>query len=779
MMKYSHNKIEKKWQNFWNKNKVFETNLDDFSKPNIYILDMFPYPSGQGLHVGHIRGYLSTDIITKIKKMQGFNVFHPMGFDSFGLPTEQYAIRKGQDPYKFTDDNIDNFLFQLKKMGFGYDFGKIIKTSDPKFYKWTQWTFIKMFENNLVEYTNINVNFCPDLNTVLANEEIINKNGKMVSERGEFPVFRVKKKQWVIDITKFGEELLNGLCELDWPESIKKMQTNWIGLVKGYNLDFKIKNNDNKIKIFISDLWKLKKTKFIVISVENEIIDNLLSKQKLEELIILRKIISSKPLVDKEQVKTKIKGINTDLIIINPLNKEEIPIYFSEYIDPDFIGGIKLGVPYFEYQDKVFFKFNNIGEFKKEIKINDEEKIKLNKEIKLILNNLLTKKNYFKLKKWVFSRQRYWGEPFPIIFDKDNKPKIISENLLPLILPKLSNEELKKLSKLEPLSSVSEWVKKGYDTNVMPQWAGSCWYFLAFLMKEKDGYLPLNSIKSKKRFEHWLPVDLYIGGQEHATSHLIYSRFWIHFLKKINILNIGEPFKKLVNQGMILAENGKKMSKSKGNVVDPLEIIETHGADTLRLHEKFLGPLSDHISWNETTIDSMRKWLSRIYVLFTEKTFWVEKSSNKTKIFFLKTIKNVTKNYENLNFNVAISQLMSFVNYCYKSKDIQKDYGESFLKLLSPLAPHLSEELWNLLGHEETIFNSKWPEVDLKDLEQKNVKIIVKINNKLRSVFEIAKNSTEEEVIAIAKLEVFNFILNKKIVRIIFVKNKIINFIVV
>ena len=788
-MTYSHTKIEKKWQKIWKEKAIFKTDITDWKKPKFYILDMFPYPSGSGLHVGHLRGYLATDIITRIKIMQGYNVFHPMGFDSFGLPTEQYSIKTGKDPISFTEKNIQHFWQQLESFGFTYDQAHIIKTHEPNYYKWTQWAFLKMWEKKLTVQKNTTVNYCPKLNTVLANEEIVELNGQMVSERGSYPVVKKEAKQWVIKITNFAHELIDGLKTLDWPTAIKYSQMKWIGKNNGYLLHFSVQNKKKQISIFIKDWKELNSTHFVLLAINNKIIDNYLSLEIKNKIQKIRKEYTKKPLqVDKKLDKQPL-GLVTNLFILNPINQKKIPICFAQYIDANFATGMRLSNISKNIKDW-FFAFHhqiinqNILKTAKQNKVtknnNDFEFNKIIKK-KLLKANIKTEKiTFYNLHDWIFARQRYWGEPFPVVH-KENKIIGLSEKKLPLKLPKISNTLFLKKNQISPLAEIKAWTKKGYDVNTMPQWAGSCWYFLAYLLKKSDNtFWPLNSPEAKKILNHWMPVDLYVGGQEHAVSHLLYSRFWNHFLVEIGCHNHKEPFKKLLNQGLILAHDGKKMSKSRGNVVDPNSFLLSHGADALRLWEKFLGPFSQKIYWKEEGLDAMRKWLSRVYRLFivNKKLFTTEKT-NELEFVHAKMIKKVNENYNNFNFNVVISELMSFINLCYKSKKINILYAKDFLKLLHPICPYLTEEIWFLWKEKKILIHTSWPKINEKKLVKEKNTFAIQINGKTKKIINFKINEKKEQIIEKCKVLLFNKIKKTKIKKIIFIKQKVVNFVLV
>ncbi len=633
-MSFNHLEIEKKWQKFWKENNVFLTNIES-KKDKFYALDMFPYPSGAGLHVGHPEGYTATDIISRMKKMQGFEVLHPMGWDAFGLPAEQYAIQTGNSPREFTKKNIKVFREQLDSLGFSFDWTREVNTTDPEYYKHTQWTFIQMYKKGLAEIKEIEANWSPTLNTVLANEEVIeDKNGNPVSERDGLPVEKKMMKQWVIKITKYVDKLFDGLENLDWPNSVKKLQKNW----------------------------------------------------------------------------------------------------------------------FFEQDEKGNYSKDNLH-----------------------------------LKDWIFARQRYWGEPFPIIHLENGETYLIPDNQLPLVLPEIKNYKFSQDG--EPaLSNAKEWsnveingVKGKRDLNTMPQWAGSCWYYIGYILKDGDKFLNLDDPRAKKRLNKWLPVDLYIGGQEHAVLHLIYARFWHLFLVEIGILDVKEPFKKLFNQGMILGPDGLKMSKSKGNVINPNDIVKKYGADTLRLYEMFMAALDADKPWSENGLEASKNWLNRVYRLFTEVVTYKE-PSNKIKFEYNKIIKEVTELYEKLKFNVAISRLMVFINEVYKEKEITKSMAKGFLQLLSCIAPHISDEINSIINKENnTLYLSEWPkEIKAKEIKEERV-IIIQVNGKVRKEIknpDLPISPTNDQLNSFAKKMIPNYLENKEIKKTIFIKGKILNIVI-
>lgn len=799
---YNHNLIEKKWQKQWLNKKIYQFKNTD--KPKYYALDMFPYPSGSGLHLGHPKGYTATDIISRYKKLNGFDVLHPMGWDAFGLPAEQYAIDTNHHPDEFTKSNINHFREQLISLGFDYDYDKEVNTTDPKYYKWTQWIFTKLFSNNLAEIKDIEVNWCENLKTVLANEEVLDVNGQMVSERGNHPVIKKPMRQWVLKITKYADKLLDGLNEVDWPESLKSIQRKWIGRSKGTLVNFKTDVNIN-IQVFTTRVDTIYGATYIAIAPDNNSITSLTTKTQAQ---VVNKYIQAfkKKMTSSKNSNDDISGVFLGSYAINPLTNQKIPLYTANYVLNSYATGMVMGVPAHDGRDYKFAKLqalpivyviNKKGENDRAYEgdgthinsplingHNIEQSIKILNEY-LIKNKLGSTQVSYKLKDWIFSRQRYWGEPFPIVFDSNNKPQLIED--LPVILPPVKDFN-KRSSDGTPLSTLHEWVRikiggKEYtrDTNTMPQWAGSCWYYLGYLMKLTNGnYLDLDSKQAYELFKKWLPVDLYIGGQEHAVLHLLYARFWHRFLYDIKVVPTKEPFQKIINQGMILGTNGEKMSKSKGNTINPDEIIKTHGADALRLYEMFMGPLTASLPWNDSGLNGIRKWLDRVYRLF-ETIKIVDSSNEQIELAYHSFIKNVSQDIQNLSFNTAISQMMIFINECYQHQEINKKYLDNFVIVLSCFAPHLAEELWQSnLKHTDFIINSSWPTYDEKKLIKSFVIIPIQENGKLRDTIEVPIDIDEKELIKkVMELpKVIKFINNRKIKKTIYIKNKIINIII-
>ncbi|MBC1692673.1 leucine--tRNA ligase [Listeria welshimeri] len=773
-MTFNHKKMEPKWQQYWSEHNTFKT-TEDKDKENFYALDMFPYPSGAGLHVGHPEGYTATDILSRMKRMQGKNVLHPIGWDAFGLPAEQYAIDTGNDPEEFTALNIANFTRQIKSLGFSYDWDREINTTDPEYYKWTQWIFEKLYENGLAYEAEIAVNWCPALGTVLANEEVI--DGK--SERGGFPVFRKPMRQWMLKITAYADRLLDDLDLVDWPENIKDMQRNWIGRSEGAEVTFKIKDSDETFNVFTTRPDTLFGATYTVFAPEHELIEKITTPEQKEAVETYKKQVELKSELERTDLAKDKTGVFTGAYAINPINGEEVPIWIADYVLIQYGTGAIMAVPAHDERDFEFAQQFGLnirpvlegGDVTKEAftgdgpHINSEFLDGLAKEEAITAaidwlekEGIGSRKITYRLRDWLFSRQRYWGEPIPVIHWEDGETTLVPEEELPLLLPKAT--EIKPSGTGEsPLANLHDWVnvtdefgRKGRrETNTMPQWAGSSWYFLRYIDPKNT-----EAIADKEKLTEWLPVDVYIGGAEHAVLHLLYARFWHKFLYDIGVVPTKEPFQKLFNQGMILGENNEKMSKSRGNVVNPDEVVEKYGADTLRMYEMFMGPLDASIAWNENGLEGARKFLDRIWRLFvTEEGILAEKVTTTANANLEKAyhhmVKTVTNHYENLRFNTGISQLMIFINEAYKQDSIPKEYVEGFVQLLSPIAPHLAEELWKILGHTETISYVTWPTYDETKLVEDEVEIVLQVNGKVKSKITVAKSLGKEELEKIAQ----------------------------
>ncbi|WP_434328518.1 leucine--tRNA ligase [Mycoplasma capricolum subsp. capricolum] len=803
-MDFSHKAIEKKWQKYWKENNVYKTT--DSNHKKAYVLDMFPYPSGAGLHVGHIKGYTATDVYSRFKRMQGYDVLHPIGWDAFGLPAEQYALKTGNDPRDFTLKNIENFKAQLVKMGFSYDYDKEINTADPNYYKVTQWIFKELYKKGLAENRNIDVNWCQELGTVLANDEIIEKDGLMVSERGEYPVVKKKMRQWVLKITDYADKLLKGLDNLDWPNSVKELQRNWIGKSEGCEINFK--SNDINIPVFTTRADTVFGATYIVLAPENELVLKLTTPNKLDEVKKYIELTANKSEIErKDESKTK-TGVFIGSYAINPLTKEQIQIWISDYVLNDYGSGAIMAVPAHDKRDWDFAtKFNLPIRFvistKDESKafvgegkhinsefLNDLDRIQSLQVIHDYIekNNLGKKKINYKLRDWLFSRQRFYGEPFPVLYDKDNNIILVEDDDLPITLPK--TDYIKPTNTGEsPLANVKNWVNvkigdKEYkrETNTMPQSAGSSWYFIAYILaNSKNNLIDLTSDEAKKRLEKWLPVDLYIGGQEHAVGHLLYSRFWTHFLYDLGLLPTSEPFQRLFNQGMILGPDNRKMSKSWGNVINPDDVIDTHGADALRLYEMFMGPLDASLPWSFDGLDASLKWLNRCYRMINKIEF-SNTNNHKLDYVYNDVVKKVTQMIAELKFNTAISQLMVLVNAIYKEElsTVYKPYIEGFVKMLSLFSPHLAEELWEKLGNNSSVTLQAWPEFDETKIVKNTVVIALQVNGKLRSTIEVEKGTDKETLIKLAQKNenIIRFIKDHKNLKYIAVVDRIVNIVI-
>lgn len=790
---YDFNKIESKWQKYWEDNKTFKTNVRDFSKPKFYALDMFPYPSGSGLHAGHPEGYTATDIVSRMKRMQGYNVLHPMGFDSFGLPAEQYAIDTGNHPTIFTEKNIAFFTKQLKSLGLSYDWDLEIWTSDPSYYKWTQWIFSRLYESGLAKLVDMPVNWCEELGTVLANDEVV--DGK--SERGGYPVIRKNMKQWVIDMPRYAERLLDGLNDVDWPESTKEIQRNWIGKSIGAEVNFKVKDTNYDFTVFTTRCDTLFGATYCVLAPEHDLVNKITTKEQ-EKLVkdYQRECLSKSDLERTELNKDK-TGVFTGAYAINPVNGKEVPIWISDYVLASYGTGAIMAVPAHDERDYAFAKKFGIniipviegGNVAVEPYVGDGTHINsgflngLNKQdaIDKMIDWLEEKKfgkkqvNY-KMREWIFARQRYWGEPIPIIYGDDGEIKL--EKNLPLVLPELEDYRPGK-SGASPLEKAASWVntKEGRrETSTMPGSAGSSWYFLRYIDPKND-----KEFADQELLKHWMPVDLYVGGPEHATGHLLYSRMWNNFLYDKGLSPVKEPFKKLVHQGMILGANGQKMGKRYPEyVVDPMKVSQTHGADTLRLYEMFMGPLEADKPWDNKGLDGALKFLDRVWRLYTEEGKDFNKENVNLEKIYHKTVKSVTNDYEKLSFNTAISHLMVFINAVYKETVFPKEYAEGFLKLLNPIAPHITEELWQMLGHNTTMAYEPWPCYDESKVVDEEFDIAVQVNGKLRATITINLNDDEETIKkkALSNENVIRHTEGKDIVKVIVIKNKIVNVVV-
>ncbi len=796
---YEARKVEEKWQKYWDEHETFKTDVWDFSKPKFYCLDMFPYPSGQGLHVGHPEGYTATDIISRYKRMKGFNVLHPMGWDAFGLPAEQYAINTGNHPAGFTENNIQTFKRQLKMLGFSYDWSKEVSTADPKFYKWTQWIFKQLYEDGYAKCVDMPVNWCEELGTVLANDEVI--DGK--SERGGYPVIRKNMRQWVLTIPKYAEKLLEGLEKVDWPESTKEMQKNWIGKSVGAHVDFKIANTDLTFTVFTTRPDTLFGATYCVMAPEHEYVDQITTDEQKEQVNAYKLECAKKSDLERTELNKEKTGVFTGAYAINPVNGKEIPIWISDYVLAGYGTGAIMAVPAHDTRDYEFAKKFDIpiiqvlegGDISKEafiedgVHINSEFLNGLGKQeaidqmIAWLEEHHVGKKQInYHIRDWIFARQRYWGEPIPIVHFEDGSMKAIDDSELPLVLPELEDYRPSKNGD-SPLEKATSWTHVTVDgkeakreTSTMPGSAGSSWYFLRYIDPNND-----HEIADKKLLEHWLPVDLYVGGPEHAVGHLLYSRFWNHYLYDKGIVPVEEPFQKLRHQGMILGSNGEKMSKSRGNVINPDDIVKEYGADTLRVYEMFMGPLEASKPWDTKGVEGARRFLDRVYRYFAEEHRIREEENKNLEKIYHATVKKVTNDYETLNFNTAISQMMIFVNALYKEEFIPREYAEGFMKLLNPVAPHITEEIWHeVLGHENTITYETWPTYDESKLVEDTYTMVVQVNGKVRGKIEVSTNASKEEMesLAMSIENVKKNIEGKEIVKVITIPSKLVNIVV-
>lgn len=803
---YDSDSIEKKWEKVWEENKSYKTDVRDFSKPKMYVLDMFPYPSGQGLHVGHVEGYSATDAYSRFKRAQGYNVLHPMGFDSFGLPAEQYSIKNNKHPGPFTDINIDNFIRQLKRCGFSYDWDRVIKTSDPKYYKFTQWIFIQLFKKNLAYYGERPVNWCPALGTVLANEEVI--DGK--SERGGFPVVRIPMKQWVLKITAYGDKLLAGLDDLDWPSSTIQMQRNWIGKSQGAEVDFKIENTDKKFSVFTTRVDTLYGCTYVVLAPEHPLVKEITTEDQKKSVENYINECQRKSDLERTSLNKEKTGVFTGSYAINPVNGKKVPVYIGDYVLGSYGSGAVMAVPAHDERDYAFALKHNLpiievvkgGDISKAAFTEDGVHINsgvadgmMIKEAKEAIVNLLVEKGAgrikvnYKLRDWIFSRQRYWGEPIPVVHEDDDEYKIHALDFkdLPLVLPELDDYTPAGDGK-PPLSKAKEWLNVDWngipchrETNTMPQWAGSCWYYARYIDPTNE-----NEIGDPKLLEHWLPVDLYVGGAEHAVLHLLYARFWHRFLYDMGIFKCPEPFKKLRHQGIILGADGEKMSKSRGNTVSPDEVINEYGADALRLYELFKGPLDQGLPWNPNGPSGARKFIERIYRLYVDDSLrsrWTKDDYAPLDTIYNQTIEKVTHDFDDLHFNTAIASLMVLVNEFYRAERLPVSMLEGLAKMIAPICPHLGEEIWSLMGHKDLIDFEAWPKADSSKSQANEVIYAVEVNGKVRAKVPFKVNATKEELEEFKKScyeieTVKKFTEGKTIVKTIVVPNKIVNIVV-
>ena len=794
---YDFKKVEQKWKEYWVKNKTFKTDINDFKKPKYYVLDMFPYPSGQGLHIGHIEGYTATDAMARMKRMQGFNVLHPIGFDAFGIQAEHFAVKTGHHPSVFTYQNIDNFRNQLKNAGLSYDWDREIRTCDSEYYRWTQWIFEKLYENGLAEYKDLPVNWCEELGTVLSNDEII--DGK--SERGGYPVVRKNMKQWSMKITKYAEKLLDGHKDLDWPASTVLMQKNWIGKSIGAEVVFKIDKFSETFSVFTTRADTLFGATYCVLAPEHKLVRKITTPEQKKVVDKYVEECAKKSELERTELNKDKTGVFTGAYAINPVNNKKIPIFVADYVLGGYGFGAVMAVPAHDQRDWEFAKKHNLkmvqvvegGDITKEAYEGDGKHINseflngfnkqqsLEKMFEYLEKNKIGKKTInYKLRDWIFGRQRYWGEPIPIIHMEDGSIKLVPEKDLPLILPEL--DDYKPHNGKSPLERVPEWLnvtidgKKGKrETTTMPSATASSWYYMRYVDPNNN-----NEFANKKLLDHWLPVDLYVGGPEHAVGHLLYSRFFNRFLCEQGYLSHPEPFKRLVHPGMILGSNSEKMSKSKGNVINPDDVIAEYGCDILRTYEMFMGPLGDSKPWSTGGIEGVKRFFEKVWRFFVEEKRVSDAENKNLEKIYHQTVKKVTADYENLCFNTAISQMMIFMNACQSEKVIPKDYAEGFLKLLNPLAPCLTEEIWNIFGHNNTMAYEPWPTFDEEKTKEQTFELVVQINGKVKDKVSAQMNSSEEEIkkLALSLEKIKQATLNKEIIKVIAVKNKLVNIVI-
>lgn len=801
---YDHKNIEQKWQAYWDENKSFKA-TEDPKKPKYYVLDMFPYPSGSGLHVGHPLGYVATDIVARYKRMQGFNVLHPMGWDAFGLPAEQYAIKTGTHPQETTKKNIDNFRRQIKMLGFSYDWDREINTTDTEYVKWTQWIFLQLYNKGLAYEAEVPVNWCPELKAVLANEEVV--DGK--SEIGGHPVHRVPMRQWMLKITDYAESLLSGLEDLDWPHSVKELQRNWIGRSEGADVDFCVADGEEVITVFTTRPDTLFGATYMVLAPEHPLVDQLTTDDHRTSVNEYQEQTSRKSDLERGELNKGKTGVFTGSFAMNPVNDEKIPIWIADYVLMSYGTGAIMAVPGQDQRDWDFATEFDLPiirtvepskDFDGEAYLGEGPAINsgflnglnVNEAKKKIITWLEDKKLgqgsvQYKLRDWLFSRQRYWGEPIPIIhYDDESRP--LSENDLPLELPDIEKYEPSGTGE-SPLVNIKEWVEvKDSDgnivglreTNTMPQWAGSCWYYLRYIdpQNTEEGW-------SSEKESYWMPVDLYIGGAEHAVLHLLYARFWHHVLHDLGHVSTREPFQKLFNQGMILGKDGSKMSKSRGNVINPDEVVDIYGADSMRLYEMFMGPLDKAKPWQTKGLQGCSRFINK---------FWDKVASsdglsdcinqdiadNETIKLLHQTIKKVGEDIENLRFNTAISQMMIFTNHLVTIKSVNKDVLKTFTQLLAPFIPHTAEEIWQRLGNERSITYESWPDYDVKLAKDDLINIAIQINGKLRANIEVEANADKKDILSKSKenKRIESYLEGKEIIKEIYVTGRLVNYVV-
>lgn len=799
-MEYNFSEIEPKWQKIWDDQKTFKA-IKDNSKPKYYVLDMFPYPSGAGLHVGHPEGYTATDIMARFKRMKGFNVLHPMGWDSFGLPAENHAIKTGTHPNVTTQENIKTFTRQLKSLGFSYDWDREIATSNVDYYRWTQWIFVQLYNKGLAYESHMMVNWCPNLKTVLANEEVING----LSEVGGHPVIRKPMKQWMLKITEYAERLIQDLDLLDWPESVKEMQRVWVGKSEGATIKFKVDGSSEEIEVFTSRPDTLFGATYMVLAPEHALVDKITTAAQKQIIADYRLVTEKKSDLERTELNKDKTGANTGAFAINPVNGKKIPVFIADYVLATYGTGAIMSVPAHDERDHEFAKKFNLeiievvkgGNVEEAAFTEDGEHVnsdflnglgKADAIAKMITwleeKKIGSKKINYKLRDWLFSRQRYWGEPFPILKFEDGTVRCLDADELPVALPEVEKYEPAGTGE-SPLATIDDWVniidpktgkKARRETNTMPQWAGSCWYYLRFC-DPQNAKAPWDSEIEK----YWMPVDLYVGGAEHAVLHLLYSRFWHKVLYDLGLVSTKEPFHKLVNQGMILGEDGEKMSKSRGNVINPDSVVKEYGADTLRIYEMFMGPLEKTKPWSMNGVKGVYGFISKAYRLLADKeNIHTGTEDIETQKLLHKTIKKVTSDIEEMKFNTAVSQMMIFTNHITKVKKVTKETAEKFALILSPFAPHAAEEIWASCGHTKTLAYEAWPSFDENLAKDDMITMAVQINGKTRATIDVAADISKEDFMNLAKQDekVAKYLASGTLVKEIYVPGKICNLVI-
>ena len=802
-MEYNHKKIEKKWQKIWDEEKTFRTDVSR-EKEKCYVLDMFPYPSGSGLHVGHPLGYTATDIYSRFKRLNNFNVLHPIGWDAFGLPAEQYALKTGTHPRVTTEKNIKRYREQLKMLGFSYDWDREVNTTDPKYYKWTQWIFLQLYNKGLAYEAEVPVNWCPELKAVLSNEEVV--DGK--SDIGGHPVERLPMRQWMLKITDYAESLLDGLDDLDWPESVKELQRNWIGKSEGCEVNFKLSSLNQNITVYTTRPDTLFGATYMVLAPEHPLVDKLVVEDQISDVNDYKKFASLKSDFDRGEMNKEKTGVPLGAYAINPVNNQKIPIWIADYVLMSYGTGAIMAVPAHDERDYEFAKKFNLpitevvsgGNIEIEVhtdtsngtmvnssngeglNLND---LKVNEAIKVVIDwlekeDLGKRKTQYKLRDWLFSRQRYWGEPMPIIHKHDGSITALNDSDLPLTLPEVKKYEPSGTGE-SPLSVITDWVDVDggkRETNTMPQWAGSCWYYLRYISPHNDDFA-----WDSEDEKYWMPVDLYVGGVEHAVLHLLYSRFWHHVLHDLGLVSSREPFKKLFNQGMIGGEDGQKMSKSRGNVVNPDDVVDKYGADSFRVYEMFMGPLDKSKPWNTKGLQGSYRFLQKVWKLCIESRQKIndEKPIRETLRLLHQTIKKVTEDLEELSFNTAVSQMMIFVNHALTLENLNDEVLKSFLIILNPFAPHISEEIFEKLEYNVSgaISDQSWPRYDQNHLTADKIKIVVQINGKTRGVVNLESYLNKDDIIKHITNDNYykKYFLNLKIIKEIYIPDRLINFV--